>query len=83
MVGPILLPIGFGIAGALTGDLAGMIVGVALGVLLISTVVAGAAVWARQIGALLTPEDAWEHAPRPPGFGPLCDWVYRRTLPKD
>jgi hypothetical protein len=53
-----------------------------VGVLIDLAVVAGAAVWSRQIGALIEPEDAWEVAPRPPGFRRLTDWAYRRTLPR-
>jgi hypothetical protein len=51
-----------------------------VGVLIDLAVVAGAAVWSRQIGALIEPEDAWEVAPRPPGYRSLVEWVYDRTL---
>jgi hypothetical protein len=80
MVGPMLAILGFGIAGWLSGDAAGLTVGVGLGLLLTAAVAAGAAWWAQSIGSLLEPEDARANAPRPPGFGPLCEWVYARTL---
>jgi hypothetical protein len=51
-----------------------------VGVLIDLAVVAGAAVWSRQIGDLIDAEDAWEVAPRPPGFARLTEWVYKRTL---
>jgi hypothetical protein len=51
-----------------------------VGVLIDLAVVAGAAVWSRQIGALIEPADAWEVAPRPPGYRSLVEWVYDRTL---
>jgi hypothetical protein len=80
MIGPILLPIVLGIAGWFAGDGAGLVVGVGTGLLVSAAVVAAAAWWARTIGDLLEPEDALANAPRPPGFGPLCDWVYGRVL---
>lgn len=80
MLGPVLLPIGFGIAGWFTGDWAGLVVGAFVGGLVTVAIVAGAAWWARTIGSLLEPEDALANAPRPPGFARLCDWVYDRTL---
>jgi hypothetical protein len=80
VVGPIILPIALGIAGWVAERWAGLVVGVAVGLLITAAVVVGAATWARQIGSLLEPEDALAHAPRPPGFAALCDWVYRRTL---
>jgi len=44
-------------------------------------VLAGAAAWwASEVGRSLEPTVAWEMAPRPPLFGPLCDKVYRRVL---
>ena len=79
MLGPILLPVALALAGGMTEGWPGAIVGGAMGVLIDLAVVAGAALWMRQIGSLLTPEEAMEHAPRPPGFGALCEWVYGRT----
>jgi hypothetical protein len=83
MLGPLLLTAGFGIAGWFAGDAAGAVVGIGVGVLFSVAVVAGAAWWARTIGALLEPEDARANAPRPPGFGRLCDWVYHRLMPDE
>ena len=80
MFGPLLLPIGFGIAGWFSGDAAGATVGVGVGLLFSVAVAAGAAWWARTSGVLLEPADARANAPRPPGFGPMCDWVYERTI---
>lgn len=81
MAGPILFPIVLGIAGWFAGDVAGAIVGAAVGGLLSLSVMVAAIWWSRTIGDLLDPADAWEHAPRPPGFGRLTEWVYRRTIP--
>ena len=80
MLGPILFPLGFGIAGWISGDGAGLTVGIAVGLLVSVAVAAGAAWWAQAIGSLLEPEDARANAPRPPLFGQLCDWVYDRTI---
>jgi hypothetical protein len=80
MIGPIVLPIGFGIAGWFAGDWAGLVVGIGVGLLISVAVAAGATWWARTIGVLLEPEDARANAPHPPGFGPMCDWVYDRTI---
>ena len=77
---PILLPIALSVAGWFAGDWAGVIAAFGVGVLIDLAVIAGAAVWARQIGSLLEPDDAWEVAPRPPGFRRLTEWVYQRTL---
>jgi len=67
-------------AGALSSGWAGAIAAGATGLFLVAAVAAGAAMWARSIGALLEPEDAWKVAPRPPLFGRLVEAVYRRTL---
>lgn len=83
MIGPILAPIALGIAGWLAGDGAGMAVGIGVGLLVSGAVVAGAAWWSRTIGVLLEPQDALANAPRPPGFGKLCDWVYERVLNRE
>ena len=80
VAGPILLPIAISTVGAFASGWAGAIVGLAVGLLLNLTVVLGAALWSRQIGALLELEDAVANAPRPPGFGKLVDWVYDRTI---
>jgi len=73
MLGPILFPLGFGIAGWIAADGAGLTVGIGVGVLV-------TAWWANTIGSLLEPEDALANAPRPPLFGSLCDWVYDRVI---
>jgi len=80
MAVPLLLTLALAVAGWLAGDAAGAIVGAGLGLLITATVAVGAAVWARQVGSLLEPDAARELAPRPPGFGPVVDWVYDRTL---
>lgn len=77
---PILLPIALGVAGWSAAGGAGAITALGVGLLIDLAVMAGAALWARQIGSLLDPEDAWEVAPRPPGCRRLVDWVYERTL---
>jgi hypothetical protein len=77
---PILLPIALGVAGWFSAGWAGAGAAFGVGVLIDLAVVAGAAVWSRQIGDLIEPEDAWEVAPRPPGFARLAEWVYQRTL---
>ena len=80
MIGPLLLTAALAVAGGFAGGAAGTVVGAGLGILVTAMVAAGAAVWARQIGALLEPEDARAVAPRPPGFGAVVEWVYDRTL---
>jgi len=77
---PILLPIALGVAGWFAAGWAGAVAAFGVGVLIDLAVAAGAAVWSRQIGDLIEPGDAWEVAPRPPGFTRLTEWVYRRTL---
>ena len=83
MTGPLLLTAAVTTVGALTGGWAGAIVGFGVGLLTITAIVVAAAVWARQIGQLLEHEDAWENAPRPPGFKALVEWVYTRSLRTD
>jgi uncharacterized protein (DUF58 family) len=80
MYGPLILLIALTVAGALSGGWAGAVVGAGVAVLVTLAVVAMAAAWANRIGRLLDPEDARRLTPRPPGFGPLCDAVVRRTL---
>lgn len=80
MVVPIALPVALGVAGWFTAGWPGAVAAFAVGGLIDIAVVVGAAVWARQVGEHLHPEDAFDVAPRPPGFRALCDWVYRRTL---
>ena len=80
MIGPIVLIVGFGVAGWLADTTAGLIVGAGMGLLITVAVAAGATWWARSIGSLLEPEDAWKNAPRPPGFKRVCEWVYARAL---
>ena len=80
MSGPaVLLAVGaFG--GAAAGGFAGAAAGVLIALGLIAAIAAGAAIWAQQIGSLLEAQDARANAPRPPGFGRLCDYVYDRAL---
>lgn len=80
MLGPVLVPLILAYAGWASGDWTGAVVGLGVGLLVDVAVVAGAASWARRIGSLLDPGQAFDIAPRPPGFRALCDWVYRRTL---
>ena len=80
MLVPVLLPVVLGVAGWFTAGWAGAVTAFGVGVLIDLAVVAGAAVWSRQIGALIEPADAWEVAPRPPGYRSLVEWVYDRTL---
>lgn len=79
MLGPILLPIVLAAAGGVVEGWAGAVVMGVVGILIDLAVVAGAALWMRQIGSLLEPAEIAEHAPRPPGFGGLVDRVYRRV----
>lgn len=81
MIGPIVLVLAGGIAGWFSGDWAGAVAGAAAGLLVTFGVAAAAAWWAAQVGRTLDPAAARAAAPRPPGFGPLCDAVYRRALP--
>ncbi len=81
MIGPTLFPVAFAVGGAIAAGWAGAAVGLAIGLLTVVAVIVGAATWARQIGALLEADDAWENAPRPPGFARLTNWVYERSLP--
>ena len=80
MIGPIVLVVVSIAAGAASGGWPGAVAVGFGGLMVVAAMAAGAALWARRIGSLLEPEDAWEHAPRPPGFRPMMDWVYRRTL---
>jgi len=72
------------VAGGVAGWFSGGWPGAAAGMLAAGAVtlgVAGAAAWwASEVGRSLEPAVAWEMAPRPPLFGPLCDRVYRRVL---
>jgi len=80
MLVPIALPLALGVAGWFAAGWAGAITAFAVGLLVDLAVVAGAALWARQIGSLIEHDDAWAVAPRPPGYRQLVEWVYRRTL---
>ena len=80
MLVPIGLPLVLGVAGWSAAGWAGAITAFGVGLLVDVAVVAGAAVWARQVGSLLEPDDALTMAPRPPGYRRLVEWVYRRTL---
>jgi hypothetical protein len=82
MIGPaVLFAIG-AIAGFLGGGWPGASVGVALAGSIVVAVVVLAAIWGSSFGFRFEPETAWEIAPRPPGFGRVCDFVYERVLPK-
>ena len=80
MIGPFVVIVGAVTAGALAAGWAGAVGAGLAGVALVGAVALGALTWARRIGSLLDPEDARRHAPRPPGFGPMVDVIYRRTL---
>ena len=80
MIVPVLLPLALGVAGWFAARWAGAVTAFGVGLLVDVAVIAGAAVWARQIGSLLDREDAWSVAPRPPGYRRLTEWVYERTL---
>ena len=69
-----------GLAGGLTEGWPGAVAGVSLALVVTFGVAAAAAWWAGQIGRSLDPAAAWAVAPRPPLFGALCDFVYRRAL---
>ena len=75
-----LLFVGMTAAGAISAGWAGAVAAGATGLFLVAAVAAGAVMWAKSIGSLLEPEDAWEAAPRPPLFGRYVDMIYRRTL---
>jgi len=80
MLVPIALPLALGVAGWFAAGWAGATTAFLVGVLVDVAVVAGAALWARQIGSLLEADDALAVAPRPPGYRRLAEWVYDRTL---
>jgi uncharacterized protein (DUF58 family) len=82
VIGPLFLVVAAGIAGWFSGAWAGLAAGVAVAVLVTFGVAGAAAWWAAQVGRTLDAATARAVAPRPPGFGPLCDWVYRRALPE-
>jgi hypothetical protein len=81
VIGPIVLVVAGGVAGWFSGGWAGAVAGAAAGLLVTFGVAAAAAWWAAQVGRALDPAAARAAAPRPPGFGPLCNAVYRRALP--
>ena len=80
MIGPIVLLIAGAVAGWFSGRWAGLAAGALVAGLVTFGVAAAAAWWAGQVGRGLEPEEARRLAPRPPGFGPLCDAIYRRAL---
>jgi hypothetical protein len=80
VIGPLVLVIGGGIAGWCSGSWAGLAAGIAAALLITFGVAGAAAWWCAQVGRTLEAAAARAMAPRPPGFGPLCDWVYRRAL---
>lgn len=80
MIGPILLVVGMTVAGAISAGWGGAVAAGVTALFMVAAVAAGAEMWAKRIGALLDPEDAWEVAPRPPLFGRLVDTIYRRNL---
>ena len=78
VIGPfVLLLVGLA-AGAALGGWAGLVAGALIALGVVAAVVAGAAIWAEQIGSGLDPADARASAPCPPGFRRLCERVYRR-----
>lgn len=81
MLGPVLVIVAAVTIGALTEGTAGAVGAGLAGLGAVAAVAAGAAVWARGIGRLVEPAEAWRQAPRPPLFGRLCEAVYRRVLP--
>lgn len=81
MIGPLVLIAAFVVAGALTAGWGGAVGAGLVGLAFVGAIAAGAAFWSQSIGRHLSPESAWRHAPRPPGFARLCDAVYRRRLP--
>lgn len=82
MIGPIVLAVAGGVAGWFSGDWAGLTAGIAVAVLIAFGVAGAAAWWVGQVGRTLDAATAWAVAPRPPGFRPVCDWVYRRAWPE-
>jgi hypothetical protein len=80
VIGPIVLFVAGGVAGWFSGGGAGLAAGLGVAVLVTFGVAAAAAWWVAQVGRSLDPADARAAAPRPPGFGPLCDAIYRRAL---
>ena len=80
VIGPVLLVVAGGVAGWFTGDWPGVAAGAGVGLLTTFGVAAAAAWWASQVGRTLDPATARAVAPRPPGFGPLCEAIYRRAL---
>ncbi len=81
VTGPIVVTLVAAVAGAVAGGVAGAVAGVLIGVMTTAAVAAGAAAWTRQIGVHLDAEEMRQVAPRPPGFGALCDAVYARLHP--
>lgn len=80
MIGPALLVTAGCLAGGLAGGWAGAVSGLVAALAATFGVAAAAAWWAANIGRLLEPADAWQVAPRPVLFRPLCDAVYRRAF---
>jgi len=80
VIGPLLLFVAGGVAGWFSGGWPGAAAGMLAAAVITLGVAGAAAWWASQVGRLLEPAVAWEMAPRPPLFGGLCDWVYRRAL---
>jgi len=80
VIGPTLLLAAGGLAGWFSGGWPGLAAGMLAAVVVTLGVVVAAAWWASQVGRSLEPAVAWEVAPRPPLFGPLCNKVYRRVL---
>lgn len=80
MIGPIVVVVGAVVAGGLAGGWPGVVAAGLAGSALVAAVALAAGSWAKRIGVLLEPEEAWELAPRPPLFGGFVDRIYRRTL---
>ena len=80
MIGPVVLLVIGVAAGSFAGGLAGAVTGALLAAFISAAVVAGAAIWAQQVGSVMVREDALANAPCPPGFKRLCDRVYAVML---
>ena len=78
--GPIVTLVIGTVAGGIAAGVPGAVGGLLMAFGLVGAIGAGAAVWADRIGRLIEPSDAWEAAPRPPLFTPMCEAIYRRVL---
>ena len=78
--GPIVTQVIGAVAGGIAAGVPGAVGGLLMALGLVGAIGAGAAVWVDRIGRLIEPSDAWETAPRPPLFTPMCEAIYRRVL---